>query len=277
MLSHRSESARCHSSHVPRFALNPEMLRRWPALLEIVLVLVLVVQGLRLVLMLFAPGEQAVRVTIPSLPDPVPSLAGHEPFFGQQPVAPSQAGGWRLFGLRLDSTGGSAILGRDNGPQASYRAGDELATGVVLAKVASDHVQLREGGALRRVELPSQAPTAGVTAPPAGQLPSALPTAAPTGATPTVDPSRLLEQTGLQARNEAGRVTGYALMPGGNEALLRLAGLQPGDVLLSINGQALDPEHLPEVQAQLKNESRAVVSFQRDGQTHTVTLGSGNP
>jgi general secretion pathway protein C len=62
-------------------------------------------------------------------------------------------------------------------------------------------------------------------------------------------------------------------MPRGNDALLRQAGLQPGDVLTSVNGLSLNAEHLQEVQQQLRTGGgEARITFQRDGQSRVLTL-----
>ncbi|WP_158675186.1 MULTISPECIES: type II secretion system protein N [unclassified Pseudoxanthomonas] len=267
------------------------LLRHWPALAEAALVLVLLLQLARLLWLAFAPAPASAGAAPVAVAAEAPALAGLDPFFGNAPEAAGEAGSWRLFGLRVAADGGSAILARDGGPQQAYRVGDALAPGVVLEAVAADHAVLLDAGVRRRLELPAvqgagpgggPAPAALPASAPA-PAPAALPAPAPaTAAAPEqetrdVDPARLLAEAGLRTYQEAGRVAGYTLMPRGDAALLRAAGLQPGDVLLSVNGQALDPEHLPEVAEQLKSNPRAVIAYRRDGQVRTVTLGTGSP
>ena len=240
--------------------------------------LVLLLQLARLLWLAFAPASAgAAPVAVAA---EAPALAGLDPFFGNAPEAAGEAGGsWRLFGLRVAADGGSAILARDGGPQQAYRVGDALAPGVVLEAVAADHAVLLDAGVRRRLELPAVqgAGPGGGPAPAALPAPAPATAAAPEQETRDVDPARLLAEAGLRTYQEAGRVAGYTLMPRGDAALLRAAGLQPGDVLLSVNGQALDPEHLPEVAEQLKSNPRAVIAYRRDGQVRTVTLGTGSP
>src|SRR5690606_41949879 len=61
-------------------------------------------------------------------------------------------------------------------------------------------------------------------------------------ATPAVDRAWLRAQMGLRPEQADGRVTGYVVIPRGDGAVLRQAGLQAGDVLLSVNDEALDAE-----------------------------------
>ena len=61
-------------------------------------------------------------------------------------------------------------------------------------------------------------------------------------------------------------------MPRGDDALLRQAGLAPGDVLTQLNGRTLDAEHLHELQDELRDGQTATLTYRRDGQTHTMTL-----
>lgn len=72
-----------------------------------------------------------------------------------------------LFGVR-SGPGGTAIIGAPGGPQKVYRAGEEIAPGVVLAAIAADHVMLSQGGARTRLSLAK--PTASAT--PAGSYTS---------------------------------------------------------------------------------------------------------
>ncbi|WP_394004714.1 type II secretion system protein N [Luteimonas sp. WGS1318] len=234
--------------------------------------LVLLTQLARLAWLVLAPASVAGTPQVTSLPSQIPELAAHDPFLaGIASAAPVATDGWRLFGLRTAADGqGTAILGRDREPQSVYGVGDALAPGLVLAAVRADHVELGNGQRLALVEdAQADAPAASIPAPPS-------PTPAPASSA-DVDPAQLLE-AGLQARTVDGRLAGYTLLPRGNsEVLLRAAGLQPGDVLLSVNGQVLSPSVITELASELKSNPRAVVTFERDGQTRTLSLGGSAP
>lgn len=242
-------------------------------LAEVLLWAVLLVQIGRLGWLVLAPGSVAGAPRVLTLPAEIPALAAHDPFrTGAPATAATGLDGWRLFGVRTAGDGrGSAILGQDGQPQAVYRTGDALAPGLVLSAVHADHVEF---GAGRRLMLDAAAPATAMSA-----LPS-MPTAPPPPASPTsadIDPARLLD-AGLQARTVDGRLSGYTLLPRGNsDLLLRAAGLLPGDVLLSVNGQVLSPGVITELANELKANPKAVVTFERDGETRTLSLGGRTP
>lgn len=248
---------------------------RWPwhRPAETVLWLVLVTQLARLAWLVFAPASVAGTPQVTSLPSQIPELAAHDPFLaGVASAAPVATDGWRLFGLRTAADGrGTAILGRDREPQSVYGVGDALAPGLVLAAVRADHVELGNGQRLALVQ------DAHADAPPASMpMPPPSPTPAPAGSA-DFDPAQLLE-AGLQARTVDGRLSGYTLLPRGNsDVLLRAAGLQPGDVLLSVNGQVLSPSVITALAGELKSNPSAIVTFERDGQTRTLSLGGSAP
>src|SRR3546814_10239596 len=64
-------------------------------------------------------------------------------------VCSSDLLGLTLYGVNINEAtgGGSAIIAAEDGEQASYAVGDEIAPGVRLAGVAFDHVTLDRGGA----------------------------------------------------------------------------------------------------------------------------------
>ncbi|MCD7098941.1 type II secretion system protein N [Stenotrophomonas sp. MMGLT7] len=241
-------------------------------LAEAVLWLLLLLQLARFGWLLLAPASVAGAPRITALPAQIPDLAGHAPFSGSgadTATASASLDGWRLFGLRSAADGGgSAILGRDKQPQMAYAVGDEIAPGLALARIADDHVEFGDG---RRLDLPDAGPA------PAAARPAAPLATARAADAAGFDTSKLLD-AGLQARTEDGRITGYTLLPrGGSELMLRGIGLRPGDVLLSVNGQFLSPGTMADLARELQSNPQAVVSFQRDGQTRTLTLGSGKP
>jgi len=66
---------------------------------------------------------------------------------------------------------------------------------------------------------------------------------------------------------------GFTVSGGGDGAVLRAAGLQPGDVILAVNGQPLDSvERIAALRGQLANSSSAELRFERDGAVQTSTL-----
>ncbi|MDQ3205468.1 MAG: type II secretion system protein C [Pseudomonadota bacterium] len=256
-------------------------------MLEVAVVLLLTVQLARLAWIVAIPPAPVGAP--PSLPEPdveTSASATADVFFRSAlPVAGDgllEALGYRLFGVRATESGGSAILGSADGVQGAYSTGDEVAPGIVLEAVGADHAILAANGARHRVDLPEAMPATSnaSTSASTATLPSAAPsTPQPAGvvAPVPVDPASLLAQTGLRPLSEAGRVAGYTLIPRNGDGLLRQAGLMPGDVIVSVNGQALTPERVGELEQELQGQPEAVIAFTRDGQPRSITLKAPQP
>ena len=74
---------------------------------------------------------------------------------------------------------------------------------------------------------------------------------------------------------------GFTVIARGDGRTLRSAGLQSGDVLLAVNGQALTPERLTELGDMLEAGSRpgasTTLTLERGDTRHTITLPSESP
>lgn len=200
-------------------------------------------------------------------------LAALDPFGrdGSGASASVPADDLRLVGVRVAGSGGSAILQTGSAPQHTVAIGDEVMPGWTLQAVEADHVQLAGAGRQRRIDLAEASATrapAGTSVPVPGPVAAAASRVVPMA----FDPAQLISQVGLQPRERNGEVTGYTLMPRGDDRLLRQLGLQAGDVLISINGQALDAERLMELSTELGSAPRTTISFERDGQIHRLAL-----
>ncbi|MEA9712721.1 general secretion pathway protein C [Xanthomonas campestris] len=240
-----------------------------------VLLVLLAVQGVRLVWLLVTPLGPLGTAQGATTAAPLPALQ-RDVFFR----APADSGdlGLVLHGVRVGGADSAAYLSTGDGRQGAYRIGDAVAPGLTLQAIAADHVMVRAGSALRRLPLIEQAvASAAIRAPlPAsGDPAAAAAVASNVGArtaaagTTAVDPQQLLRTTGLRANADGG---GFTVMPRGDDALLRQAGLAPGDVLTQLNGRTLDAEHLRELQDELRDGQTATLTYRRDGQTHTMTL-----
>jgi len=213
----------------------------------------LIVQGVRLLWALITPlsplgAWQPQTAVIASPAERRALFAGLDPFFRSGARGPANATvtalGLTLFGVNLNEAtgGGSAIIATEDGVQASYAVGDEIAPGVTLAGVAFDHVVLDRGGARESLFLDQSGDVP--LASPATPLPAPTPeigSAAANGLTAAgeMSPAALKAGVGFAPRSEGGRVTGLAVQPLGDGAVFRAAGLRPGDVVRSINGRPI--------------------------------------
>ncbi len=249
------------------------------AVTEVALVVVLGVQAARLAWSLAAPppgplGAPATAVRAPTADTDI--LARFDPFFrlgltdgAEARAAP--AGDLQLYGVRAGGPGGgAAILGPPGGEQRLYTVGEQTPGGLTLAAVAEDHVLLGQGAARRRLgfPLPGSIPAAAPPPPPP-------PSAAAAGETQAaVTGAQLRAAMTLTPRLQGGRPAGYAIMARGAEgvAILARAGLQPGDVLLAVDGSELNPERVGELADILASAGHVDLRNERGGQVMTTRL-----
>jgi len=241
---------------------------------EAALILLLLVQGGRLVWLFAAPAPQAVQAR--PLPEvDLSILSRFDAFFrnggGGAEAALSDGGGLTLFGVRADGAGGgSAIIGLSDGRQVSVGAGEELEAGLTLTSVAPDHVMLSRGGAPFRLDFPDMA--SGVVAVAAAQPAVTAPEPASAEGV-VVDPQRLIAQAGLRPRVQGLGINGLTVSASGDGGELRNVGLRSGDVILSVNGTALNsPQALAALRGQLADAPSAQIQFERDGQVRSTTV-----
>jgi hypothetical protein len=188
-------------------------------------------------------------------------------------------------GLRLHGvTGGGAIFAFGDGAQRFIPRGREVAPGLRLQGVALRHVVLATTTASFRlgfggVATPLQAP-APPAAPAGGPAPNLVVPGAPANAMggPLVGQAQLQQMSreyvaGLEPRRSGDRITGWTIKPGADLMGLNQAGLQPGDVLISVNGeQVMDQEQVAGLPQQIANSSRVDFIFERNGQRMTRAL-----
>lgn len=255
--------------------------------LEIVLIAVLAVQAGRLVWIFVEPHEAEAAPAARTVAAPDFSIFQRfDAFFrtgAQSSYAEATAAGsgqMRLFGVRAGGPGGgSAIIGLADGRQVSVGVGEEVEPGLVLQAVGPDYATLSRGGSVSRLifsetpvgAAPPPPPPPGpqtVAPPQAGAAPASP---APSG--PVVDPARLVGQASLRPRLQGVRLNGFTVSAAGDGAALRAAGLRSGDVILAVNGQALDSvERVAGLRSQLSNATSAEIRFERDGQVQTTTI-----
>ncbi|WAC61430.1 type II secretion system protein N [Brevundimonas sp. SL130] len=261
-------------------------MRRLPLrrLVEGVLILLLLVQAGRLVWLFVAPSSKPSEV---ATAHPIPAvdlsiLSRFDAFFrtgGQGALAGASgadASQMRLFGVRSGGIGGgSAIIGLADGRQVSVGVGEEVEPGLVLQGVGPDYVTLARGQSVSRLEF-ADAPVGAAPPPPPPSTPQVVgpPAAAPvSGQAAVVDPQRLMAQASLRPRIQGLGVNGFTVSSAGNASELRSAGLQSGDVILSVNGVALNtPQAIGALRGQLASAPSAEIQYERAGETRTTTI-----
>jgi len=171
-----------------------------------------------------------------------------------------------------DINSARAIISDSAGNETFYAIGQQLPGGAELSEIHADSVTLVRQGRFETLLLPKakigEAEQAGVEK---VSLPSALP--ATPGATLRGVRQKLLDQPQsvndllqVEPVRENGRFKGYRLRPGKDQAFLSRFGLEPGDIVTSINGIALDnPVRGLEALRDLSSADEITIELLRNG------------
>jgi general secretion pathway protein C len=201
-----------------------------------------------------------------------PALFGSfDPFFRSQQAATSSdivtSLPLTLFGIRTNeaSGGGSAIIAGADGVQNSWSVGETIMPGAVLHSVAFDHVVISNNGVLEKLFIDQSVPAENVT-----PTPAAVETAPVAEAGVKINAQSLQQSIGLAPRNEGGKATGLVVSAKDDGTMMRIAGLQKGDVIISINGRPVSAAS--ELVAQLRPGARLSLEIERGAQKLPVAL-----
>ena len=133
-------------------------MKRMPFVVTVLAVVLLSASLAYWVLQLNQPPQRAIAAPPPPAVAALNLDAAKGLFGGQITVA--AASNYQLKGVVAtggNGSGSAAILAVDNQPAQAYGLGREVAPGVVVKEVQPKFVLLSEGGAIKRVDLPSDA------------------------------------------------------------------------------------------------------------------------
>ncbi|RVT93850.1 type II secretion system protein N [Sphingomonas crocodyli] len=226
--------------------------------------------GAALVWALLAPTGEGDRPGIASADASPASFAAFDPFFrlnggGPSVITPLDLS---LHGVRADQASGrgSAIIGLPDGTQNSYAVGEEILPGVKLTAVDFDSVTIDRAGAPEKIYLDQSQEASAPGAMPVPAAPPAAPV--PSGA------ASLMADLSLSPRIDGGRITGYLIQQQGDGRALAAAGLQPGDILTSINGVSVsDPGATTRFAESTQAGTPVTVVVVRNGESRTLQIG----
>jgi general secretion pathway protein C len=248
-----------------------------------------------------ALGALATRAASTPAPAPTRSIAQWH-LFGNTPAQASASGTTTSLILRgtlaeSDPKAGIAVIADAGNGERSWRVGEQVAAGVRLVSVYADHVVVAHDGveetlklardtSLAPAESASRAPgsAAGRAGAAATSNPAATTTAttrvtAPANWQQTVDhlrqnPAELMKRVQVVPVLDGGKLSGVRLSTGTDAALLNQIGLQPGDVVTSVNGTPIDSiERGQQIMSSLGSASSVRVTVLRDGKPTDVTVG----
>ena len=175
-----------------------------------------------------------------------------------------------------DPTKGLAVIGESPQSAKVYTVGSTVRPGTKLHSVYLDRVILDRNGQLETLSLPRPSTaslgitrTAAVAPRPGGQFADNLRRIAET------NPTAFAEIVRPQPVFANGVQRGYRVYPGRNRQQFAKLGLQPGDLVLSINGTPLDdPQRGMEIFNTIGTSDRVQVTVERNGQSQELTLNT---
>lgn len=202
-------------------------------------------------------------------PDPAPKAVKPVELAVVPPAPPSQAApapalvsadGLILYGVSGASRSAAAIIGSRLGGQRVVAVGQDYRPGLKLAEVGVDYAVLSTGAQGVRLEL-SRFGEGG-----AAKATASLP----------AEQEQKIEAAVLRSILKPvrtnNRIGGYALKPGESLPQLIRAGIQPGDVIVSVNGSQLDEERMAELAWQMGNATKTEFIFMRNGKKMRASL-----
>jgi general secretion pathway protein C len=201
------------------------------------------------------PATPTVSPTPVTAPPPVPVAIAPM----AAPVPAADLSQLRLYGLLASG----AVVGYANGGQRLVPVGREALPGLTLVRIEQNHAVFQSAGGEVRLGFD------GIAQPdPSG---TAAPAPVATGAAAQREET-LRYRLGLAPRMANGRVTGYTVRANVEMPALARAGIQPGDVIVSVNGSSLDEERLRELARTIANATETRFEVERGGRRLQLTL-----
>ncbi len=165
----------------------------------------------------------------------------------------------RLLGILAtnDDQPAFAIINGGSGGEQVLGVGDDIEN-AVLREIHHEHVIIENRGKRERLELPKLDLASAITTVPSSAAQAAEPVQSNASDGSLVDvndlpqtpgalrdylvrnPATMQQLVSIGAYRENGKVIGYRLMPKQDTAILRNYGIEPGDVVTSLNGVRLD-------------------------------------
>ena len=196
-----------------------------------------------------APAMGAPRAAMP-VPAPAPVAVA-------APAVPAaDLSQLRLYGLLASG----AVIGLGNGGQRLVPVGREALPGLTLVRIEQNHAVFQSAGGEIRLGFDGIV----AAADPASAAP--MPAAGPQ------NEEHLRYRLGLAPRVESGRVTGYTVRANVEMPALARAGIQPGDVIVAVDGRSFDAEMLAKLPRIVASPAGARFEVERFGRRLQLSL-----
>ena len=167
-----------------------------------------------------------------------------------------------------------AVIAPQGGEEKPFSIGDDVVKGVSLQAIFPDRVILSRSGQLETLRLDRDQPNQGggfvAGSDASGNLPAQL---SQIRQQILQNPNKAAEFIRAQPAMSGSQMTGYRIYPGSNPAIFNGSGLQPGDLVVSVNGIQLDnPQKALQMLNDLSNASSVSLVVERGGQQQTINV-----
>ncbi len=181
----------------------------------------------------------------------------------------------KLAGVRSvagNASASSAVISFPDGAQKRFVPGEEVMPGILLVNVTSDAIHLSRNGSIESLSLYPYRTAPFVQDP----APAEARVYASDAAAPVVDvtPAALAADTAMTPEFRSGEVSGYRLEPRGAGAF-EAAGLQSGDLILRINGQAIEGLRPDQINQSVSSSSDVALDIVRQGAIVRLRVAPG--
>ncbi len=215
-----------------------------------------------------AAADEAVELTSPgpAVASPPPAAPPPEDQGRPAAVPAASAAGLRLHGLLA----GGAIIAMADGTQRFVAIGRQVLPGLTLQEIRQHHAVLLSASGPIEIGFagPKETEVAG-----RNEGAHAGARTASANASGSRRKESLQYRLGLAPRRTGGRISGFTIRPGADLPHLQQAGLQAGDVLLSVNGQAFrSEERVLELAEEIGTSYTAEFVFERNGRRMQTSL-----
>lgn len=175
-----------------------------------------------------------------------------------------------------DPETGVAIIGETAANAKVYKVGKPVPGGARLHAVYTDRVVLDRNGQLETLLLPRLMSGGRASPSQGGGQTAGAALASRVRQMISQDPGSITEIMRPQAVFSNGQQRGYRVYPGRNRAQFSQLGLQPGDLVVSINGSPLDdPARGMEIFKTMGASDQVRVTIERRGQQQELMLNMG--
>jgi general secretion pathway protein C len=213
------------------------------------------------------PEPPVVVINTPVAP-PAPASFVAAPVVAAVTAAPVPVTGFRVRGvIARPGTAASAIVEAGDGRQRLVRIGSLLAPGLTVTAIDAGGLTLAGAGGDQHLDFGDRRPeTAAATA---GATPETTGAASLASLAASVSDYR----TGLDPRKMGGLTRGFTLVDASRLPVFRKAGLQAGDIILMVNGTAIDSEEkVMELPAEVTGAKAVEILYERRGKRETARI-----